>query len=124
MKGYDNLLLQVDSYKVSHWLQFPKGTEYAYYYIESRGGTDKLMFFGLQAIIKKLLSSIPSGYSIDFAEAFWKAHGLPFNKKGWLALKDLGYYPLKIKAVNEGGVYIPGQPLVTVENTHPDFFWL
>ena len=124
MKGNESLVLQVDSYKVSHWLQFPKGAEYTYYYIESRGGTNELKFFGLQAILKKLLSTIPSGYTIDFAEKFWNAHGLPFNKNGWLAIKELGYYPLKIKAVNEGGIYKPGQPLVTVENTHPDFFWL
>jgi len=124
MNGSDCLVLETDSYKVSHWLQFPKGSEYAYYYIESRGGTDKLKFFGLQAILKKILSYVPSGYTIDYAEKFWNTHGLPFNKEGWLQLRRLGYYPLEIKAVKEGGIYKPGQPLVTIENTDPRFFWL
>ena len=119
-----NLVVETDSYKVSHWLQFPEETEETYYYIESRGGCDELKFFGLQAIIKDLLSFVPCGFSIDYAEKFWNAHGLPFNKEGWLAIKNKGYYPLEIKAVKEGGIYKPGQPLVTIRNTDPRFFWL
>jgi len=120
----NSLVLQTDSYKVSHWLQFPKGSEYAYYYIESRGGAEELKFFGLQALIKDLLTSVPSGFMVDYAEKFWNAHGLPFNKEDWLRLNRKGYYPLRIKAVKEGGVYKPRQPLVTIENTDPAFFWL
>ena len=33
-----NLILNVDSYKTSHYLQYPPGTEYVSSYIESRGG--------------------------------------------------------------------------------------
>ena len=33
-----NLLLRTDSYKASHWLQYPPGAEHAFSYIESRGG--------------------------------------------------------------------------------------
>lgn len=32
----NNLLLMTDSYKSSHWLQYPEGTEYVSSYIESR----------------------------------------------------------------------------------------
>lgn len=31
-----SILLDVDSYKVSMWKQYPPGTEYVYSYIESR----------------------------------------------------------------------------------------
>lgn len=120
----NNLVLQTDSYKASHWLQFPTDTERTYYYIESRGGTDELKFFGLQAVIKKILETVPCGYTVDYASKFWKYHGVPFNKEGWLRLSKLGYYPLRIKAVKEGGIYKPGQPLVTIENTLDEFFWL
>ncbi len=36
---FDNLILSTDSYKASHWLQYPPGTDHVYCYIESRGGT-------------------------------------------------------------------------------------
>ena len=34
----NNIILQTDSYKVSHHLQYPSGTSYVYSYFESRGG--------------------------------------------------------------------------------------
>ena len=34
----DNLLLDTDSYKASHWLQYPPGTDATFFYVESRGG--------------------------------------------------------------------------------------
>lgn len=33
-----SVLYRTDSYKVSHWLQFPEGAKRTFYYIESRGG--------------------------------------------------------------------------------------
>ena len=51
---FDNLLLCTDSYKTSHWKQYPPGTEYVYSYFESRGGKfDEICFFGLQYFIKR-----------------------------------------------------------------------
>jgi len=118
------LELKTDSYKVSHWKQFPNNIENTYYYIESRGGVEELKFFGLQAIIKKILSNVPTKEQIEFANKFWSAHGEPFNKDGWMKIVDLGYYPLKIKSVKEGSLCKPHQPLVTIENTNPELFWL
>ena len=52
----NNIILQTDSYKVSHHLQYPPGTSYVYSYFESRGGEyDSVLFFGLQYVIKKWL---------------------------------------------------------------------
>ena len=33
-----NIILNTDSYKVSHYLQYPKNTQFVSSYIESRGG--------------------------------------------------------------------------------------
>ena len=33
-----NLILNTDSYKTSHYVQYPQGTEFVSSYIESRGG--------------------------------------------------------------------------------------
>ena len=44
-----NILLLTDSYKATHWKQYPPGTESIYSYFESRGGRfDEVVFFGLQ----------------------------------------------------------------------------
>ena len=57
---FDNLLLCTDSYKTSHWKQYPPGTEYVYSYFESRGGKfDEICFFGLQYFIKRCAAAPP-----------------------------------------------------------------
>jgi nicotinic acid phosphoribosyltransferase len=48
-----NPMVATDSYKCSHWCQFPKGTRKMSYYLEARKGD--VVFFGLQAIIKEYL---------------------------------------------------------------------
>ena len=122
-----NLLLNTDSYKASHWLQYPPGTEYVYSYIESRGGQyDKTVFFGLQAFIKEYLTESICLKDIEEAKEFWAAHGEPFNFNGWnyILRKHNGYLPLRIEAVPEGMLVPVGTPLVTVVNTDPECFWL
>ena len=49
-----NLLLNADSYKASHFLQYPPNTTQAFSYIESRGGEfNYTVFFGLQIFLKE-----------------------------------------------------------------------
>ena len=40
------------------------------------------------------------------------------------ALHDLGYLPIKIKALPEGSHVPIGVPVLTIVNTHKNFFWL
>jgi len=123
-----NLLLNTDSYKASHWLQYPPGTEYVYSYIESRGGLhDATVFFGLQAFVKEYLT----GQAIclnDIHEAaeFFAAHGEPFHFHGWnyILRKHNGHLPVRIDALPEGMRVPVGTPLVTIVNTDPECFWL
>ena len=123
----DNAILNTDSYKPGHWLQYPPNTEYVSSYIESRGGKyDKTVFFGLQAFLKEYLSKPITQEMIDEADKFLTAHGEPFNREGWeYILKQYdGYFPIRIKAVKEGTVVPTRNALVTVENTDPKCFWL
>ena len=47
---FTNLILNTDSYKASHWLQYPPGMDAMFSYVESRGGLyDRTVFFGLQS---------------------------------------------------------------------------
>lgn len=122
----DNIILDTDSYKASHWLQYPPGVTGMYSYLESRGGLyDKTVFFGLQYIIQKYLKTRITKQMVDEAEVFFKAHGEPFNREGWDYIVDewLGNIPLKIRAVKEGSVIPNHNVLMTVECQDPKAFW-
>lgn len=124
---FDNLILNTDSYKASHWLQYPPGAEAAFSYVESRGGRyDRTVFFGLQAILKAYLDKPVTHAMVDEARDFLAAHGEPFNEAGWRRIVDVhgGRLPLRIRAVPEGTVVPTHQALMTVENTDAEGFWL
>ncbi len=123
----DNLLLNTDSYKASHWLQYPPGTDATFFYIESRGGLyDRTVFFGLQAILKQYLSKPITHADIDEARDLYAAHGEPFNEAGWRDIVDRlgGHLPVRIRAVPEGTVVPTHQALVTIESTDPAAYWV
>ena len=122
-----NLILNTDSYKTSHYLQYPPGTEYVSSYIESRGGRfDETLFFGLQAFIHEYLSSPITRADIDEAEALLATHGVPFNRAGWeyILHTHSGYLPIAIQSVAEGSLVPTGNVLVQVMNTDPRCAWL
>jgi nicotinamide phosphoribosyltransferase len=117
-----NFLLDSDSYKYSHFAQYPKN-EGIFSYVEARDGAE-VKFFGLQYIIKKMLTKMYTQDDVKEAKEIITAHGLPFNEKGFEELRTLGYFPLKIKAVKEGGVYPVQIPLVSIQSTDSRFGWL
>lgn len=122
-----NLILKTDSYKSSHFLQYPPNTTKVYSYIESRGGEfEETVFFGLQMFLKKYLMKPITVHDINQAEEFLGNHGLPFNMEGWdyILEKCGGYLPVSIKAVPEGSVIPTNNILCSIENTDPKCFWL
>ncbi len=127
----DNLILLTDSYKVSHWLQYPPGTERVYSYLESRGGRfADVVFFGLQYYLRKYLEgAVITREKVDAAEVFWAEHlgasGL-LNRAGWDAIVSDhgGRLPVRIRAVPEGTVVPTRNVMMTIENTDPRLYWL
>lgn len=127
MQCLNNLLLNTDSYKASHWLQYPPDTDATFFYVESRGGLhDRTVFYGLQAILKEYLSRPITHADIDEARDLFAAHGEPFNEAGWRYIVDHhgGLLPLRIRAVPEGTVVPTHQVLVTIESTDPKAYWV
>lgn len=123
-----NLLLNTDSYKPSHYAQFPPNTTGLYHYLESRGGRyGGTVFFGLQQLMMEYLEGpVFTPEDIDEAAAFWPAHGEPFNEAGFRAMyaKHGGRLPIEIRAVAEG-TYVPTHnALMDVRSTDPEFFWV
>lgn len=122
-----NLILNTDSYKLSHFLQYPPGTQFINSYIEPRGGElQDVVFFGLQAFIKEYLLQPITKADIDEAEAVARDHVGLFNRAGWdrILEKHNGYLPIEIEAVPEGTVLATRIPLVQIRNTDPEFHWL
>lgn len=138
-----NPLTCIDFYKADHRRQYPRGTEMVYsnftprstkHAAKAEGVDDKIVFFGLQYFIKDFL--------IDtFNEGFFKQpkakvvarykrrmdtalgpDAIPMDHIE--ALHDLGYLPILIRALPEGSTVRQRVPLMTIESTKPEFFWL
>lgn len=123
----ESIIFDTDSYKASHWLQYPPGTTSMFSYIESRGGEyDRVVFFGLQYYIKRYLTKRVTVEDVNRAKQFYAAHGVPFNYDDWMyiATELEGKLPVRIRAVPEGSVIPVHNVLVTIESTDPRCFWL
>lgn len=119
-------ILTTDSYKTSHFNQYPAGTSRVCSYIEPRGGRfDEAVFFGLQAFIKAYLLTPITAMDVEFADELFTAHGVPFYKEGWMQIVNGfgGYLPVTIDAVPEGTVMATRNVQVQV-TCAPGFWWL
>jgi len=122
-----NIILDTDSYKASHWLQYPPNTTSVFSYIESRGGrSTETVMFGLQYYLKKYFTKPVTMDMVMEAKEFFAAHGEPFNEEGWVHVVKShgGHLPVRIRAVPEGTVVPTHNVLVTVENTCDRCFWI
>jgi nicotinamide phosphoribosyltransferase len=123
-----NLILTTDSYKHSHFLQYPPEARAISAYVEARPNdfADEVLFMGLQPFLIDRLARPITMADIDEAEAICAAHGEPFNRTGWeIILTDhAGFLPIEIRALPEGMIVPTGVPLVQVETTDPRLPWL
>ncbi|SKT46275.1 nicotinate phosphoribosyltransferase [Mycobacteroides abscessus] len=135
-------LFHTDAYKLDHKRQYDlagKVTRVYSNYTNRKGripGVNKVVHFGLQAYIQRYLvdafqpffdggknqacrlyeGRVAQVLGPDAAEAIGSDH--------IRSLHQLGYLPLRFCAVPEGTLVPIGVPSFTVENTHPDFYWL
>ena len=138
-----NPLTTIDFYKADHRRQYPDGTEYVYSNFTPRSGRlapvledydNRVVFFGLQGFIKTFLietwneeffqkakADIVKTYKARMDAALGK-DSIPTDHIE--DLHDLGYLPIRIKALPEGSRVNMRVPMLTVINTKPEFFWL
>lgn len=132
-----NPVLLTDFYKVSHRPQFPKDTHYIASTWTARRSympdVDHTVVFGLQHFIRKYLINYfydnffvqPLNKVIDSYERIvTNTLGIAPDHKHIEDLWQLGYLPLRIRALPEGSVVPIRVPWMTIENTDPRFFWL
>lgn len=132
-----NPITLVDSYKLDHRRQYPEGTEVVYSNWTPRAsrvpGIYDVTLFGLQYFLDKYLMEEFAQFFADDEDAVAKTYERRVN--GYIgpnsvgtdhirALHRLGYLPLEFCAVPEGSSVPLRTPMLTVENTHPDFAWL
>jgi nicotinamide phosphoribosyltransferase len=131
MDWLDNICCLTDSYKISHYKQYPPRSQHVYSYFESRSGSTypETVFFGLQYFLRRYLAgSVVTQEKIDAADRLFAQHfGAPvFNRTGWehILHRHGGRLPVEIKAVPEGTVVPESNVLMTIENTDPAVYWL
>ncbi len=130
-------LLLADFYKLSHRRQYPPGTEYVYSTWIARKSylpdVNATVAFGFRRFIQKYLIDYFNDhfFSRPLSEVLREYDRIVTNTLGGepdhdhiVQLHNLGYLPLKIRAVPEGTVVPLRVPSLTIENTLPEFFWL
>lgn len=131
-----NKLLLTDSYKITHWPMYPKGTQEIYSYMAGRSALanptygNGLVVFGVQAMLKEFFGGpFVTQEDIDEAEAYCAEHfgwPNPFNRAGWehIVKYHEGRLPLHIQSLDEG-TYAPLDcPILTVVNTDEACGWV
>lgn len=132
-----------DFYKTGHYRQYPEGTEYIYSNITARSDhhakmlpdfDHKIVIAGIQGTIIWYLQELweDSFFSQPKDKVIGKykrrmdsSLGEGAVGMGHLeALHDLGYLPLRIKALPEGSRVNLRVPFLTIENTLPAFYWV
>lgn len=131
-------LVLTDFYKTDHRRQFPDGTTTVYSNFTPRGSriehVDHVVFFGLQYFLVEYLQRRfdETFFRLPAAQAVGAYQRRLDNSLGKgavpvdhvQALHELGYLPLRIKALPEG-TRVPMQvPTHTIENTDDRFAWL
>lgn len=127
-----------DFYKVGHKFQYPKGTTLVYSNLTPRGTRrdpkpEGIVAYGFQYfVIEYLINQFRENFferSRDKVVAEYKRRvdcalgpGTDVSHIG--ELHELGYLPLRVKAVPEGTLVPYRVPAFTICNTVPEFFWL
>jgi nicotinamide phosphoribosyltransferase len=138
-----NPVLWTDGYKICHKEQYPKGTEWVYETWTPRKsrieGINHVVFFGLQGALSEIKemfdehffskdrNRIIDDYIDTVTHVFGRTNSYFSSTHSWKhigQLHDLGYLPIKVKALPEGSFVPIGCPMFTIENTLPEFFWL
>lgn len=127
-----NNIAATDSYKFSHFLQYPPGTQFVNSYIEPRGvsstfpTTNEIVSFGVQGFVRDKLHKAVTKEDIEKEAWFANMHGLPFNKEGWKIIVEEygGFLPVKIEALPEGTVFPLKTCQVQVINNDERLPWL
>jgi len=132
-----NSLFYSDGYKIGHKAMLAPGTDFLYGTWIPRSvkyapkGVTKILSFGQNLTMRWLHDEFQENFfalSVDKVEQFGKDMsaylGLEFDAQHFVALHNLGYLPIMVKALPEGIETRPNVPHMTFVNTRHGFAWL
>ena len=133
-----NPLFLTDGYKTGHHQQYPKGTTLVYSNFTPRSnkyapkGCDKVVSFGQQLIMKQLHNTFENEFFSrpkdevcgEMKRELSMYLNTDYDVSHFEALHDLGYLPISVKIIEEGVLVPIKVPILTICNTHPDFYWI
>jgi nicotinamide phosphoribosyltransferase len=133
-----NPLFLTDGYKTGHHQQYPKGTTLVYSNFTPRSnkyapkGCDQLVSFGQQMVVKQIHEAFEKDFFSqpkDVVCGEMKRElslylNTDYDVSHFEALHDLGYLPIAVKSIEEGSLVPMRVPVLTIYNTHPDFYWI
>lgn len=133
-----NPLLLTDGYKTGHHQQYPEGTTLVYSNFTPRSnkyapkGCDQVVSFGQQLIMKQIHEAFEKDFFSrpkdevcgEMKRELSMYLNTDYDVSHFEALHDLGYLPIIVKGIEEGTLVPMKVPVLTIYNTHPDFFWI
>ena len=117
---------------------YPKGTTLVYSNFTPRSnryapkGCDEVVSFGQQMVMKQIHEAFQRDFFSqpkdvvcgEMKEELTMYLGMDYDVTHFEKLHDLGYLPIEVKAISEGTMVPIKVPVLTIYNTHPDFYWL
>ena len=133
-----NPLLLTDGYKCGHHQQYPKGTTLVYSNFTPRSnkyapkGCDQVVSFGQQMVMTQIHEAFQKEFFFrrkedvcgEMKRELSMYLNTDYDVSHFEALWDLGYLPITVKALPEGTLVPIKVPVLTIYNTHPDFYWV
>jgi nicotinamide phosphoribosyltransferase len=130
-------LFYSDGYKIGHRKMLAPGTDFLYGTWIPRStkhapkGVTKIVSFGQQLVVRWLhdeyqenFFSLPKDEALKFGQDMSMYLGMEFDSTHFGELHDLGYLPIRFKALPEGIETSPNVPHMTFVNTVAGFAWL
>lgn len=124
-----NIVLDTDSYKLSHHLMRPPSRAMSAYFTARRGlepDDDRIVFFGMRGMYESLLTQRVTFEMIEEADDYFGTHmagGKPFPwpKKLFerIVRENDGWIPLTVRALRDGEVVYPGTPMFEITAHEP-----
>jgi len=133
-----NPFLAVDGYKIHHANMSPLGTTMIYSNFTPRSakyapkGCEEVLVFGTQMTMMEIVENfnkeffdLPKTEVVGEIKKEYDLYtGIDYDVSKIAALHDLGYLPIKVKAIPEGTFVPMGIPVLTIYNTLPEFAWV
>lgn len=147
-------MLLADGYKLSHAPQYPEGTTLVFDNFTPRGdkyapiaAKGSVIVFGTQLAFQQVHEHFAQNFFCSAERLIFEDHprhvkalknrvistlkeefdmylGTDYDMSQIEALWDLGYLPIEVRALDEGTKCPIKIPMLTIHNTHPDFYWV